>query len=82
MVFWVLPQKNAGFLINNICRGTSLVVQWLRLQAPNAGGPCSIPGQGAGFPRDTAKSSHAATKKNPATKSEIPRATAKTGAAK
>ena len=25
---------------------TSLVVQWLRLRAPNAGGPCSIPGQG------------------------------------
>ena len=25
--------------------GTSLVVQWLRLQAPNAGGPGSIPGQ-------------------------------------
>ena len=58
------------------------MVQWLRLQAPNARGPCSIPGQGAGFPRDTAKSSHAATKKNPATKSEIPWATAKTGAAK
>ena len=26
--------------------GTSLVVQWLRLRAPNAGGPGSIPGQG------------------------------------
>ena len=26
--------------------GTSLVVQWLRLHAPNAGGPGSIPGQG------------------------------------
>ncbi|TEA31306.1 hypothetical protein DBR06_SOUSAS710061, partial [Sousa chinensis] len=24
----------------------SLVVQWLRLHAPNAGGPGSIPGQG------------------------------------
>ena len=23
-----------------------LVVQWLRRHAPNAGGPCSIPGQG------------------------------------
>ncbi|TEA39728.1 hypothetical protein DBR06_SOUSAS3410210, partial [Sousa chinensis] len=23
-----------------------MVVQWLRLQAPNAGGPGSIPGQG------------------------------------
>ena len=26
--------------------GTSLVVQWLRLHAPNAGGLGSIPGQG------------------------------------
>ena len=26
--------------------GTSSVVQWLRLSAPNAGGPGSIPGQG------------------------------------
>ena len=25
---------------------TSLVVQWLRLLAPNTGGLCSIPGQG------------------------------------
>ena len=30
---------------SEICIGTSLVVQWLRLRAPNAGGPCSIPGQ-------------------------------------
>ena len=27
-------------------RGTSLEVQWLRLQAPNAGSPSLIPGQG------------------------------------
>ena len=27
-------------------RGTSLVVQWLKLCTPNAGGPGSIPGQG------------------------------------
>ena len=26
--------------------GTSLVVQWLKLHSPNAGGPGSIPGQG------------------------------------
>ena len=31
---------------NNFRVGTSLVVQWLRLHAPNAGGPGSIPGQG------------------------------------
>ena len=36
--------------------GTSLVVQWLRLHTPNAGGPGSIPGQ---IPRATTKSSHA-----------------------
>ena len=29
-------------------QGTSLVVQGLRLHAPNAGGPDIIPGQGAG----------------------------------
>ena len=28
--------------------GTCLVVQWLRLDAPSAGAPGSIPGQGAG----------------------------------
>lgn len=28
-------------------RGTSLIVQWLRPLAPNAGGMGSIPGQGA-----------------------------------
>ena len=32
------------FLI--VVLGTSLVVQWVRLHAPNAGGPGSIPGQG------------------------------------
>ena len=36
--------------------GTSLAVQWLRLRAPNAGGPGSIPGQGTRSPM------HAATK--------------------
>ncbi|TEA36710.1 hypothetical protein DBR06_SOUSAS310123, partial [Sousa chinensis] len=41
----------------------SLVVQWLRLHAPNAGGPGSIPGQGTRFHRHAAtKSSHATTK--------------------
>ena len=36
--------------------GTSLVAQWLRLQAPNAGGPGSTPGQ------RTRSHMHAATK--------------------
>ena len=30
-------------------RGTSLVVQWLRLHLPNTGGPLLIPGQRARF---------------------------------
>ena len=30
--------------------GTSLVAQWVRLRAPNAGGPGSIPGQGTKIP--------------------------------
>ena len=32
--------------IYNLSSGTSLVVQWLRLRAPNAGGLGVIPGQG------------------------------------
>ena len=32
--------------LKNKHRGTFLVVQWLRLQAPNAGGLSSVPGQG------------------------------------
>ena len=31
--------------------GTSLVVQWLRLHAPNAGSPGSIPGRGTKIPQ-------------------------------
>ena len=38
------------------CGGTSLVAQWLRLCAPNAGGPGSTPGQG------TRSHMHASTK--------------------
>ena len=33
--------------------GTFLVVQWLRLHAPNAGGTGSIPGQGTKIPQAT-----------------------------
>ena len=43
--------------------GTSLVVQWVRLRAPNAGGLGSIPGQGTKSHMHAAtKSPHAATK--------------------
>ena len=51
-------------------QGTSLVVQWLRFHAPNAGGPGLIPGQGTRphIPQLRAcmpqlKIPHAATKK-------------------
>ena len=40
---------------------TSLVVQWLILRVPNAGGPGSIPGQGTRA-HAAAKSLHAAVK--------------------
>ena len=43
--------------------GISLVVQWLTLCAPNAGGSGSIPGQGTRSCMHAAtKSSHATTK--------------------
>ena len=64
--------------------GTSLVVQWLRLWAPNAGGPGSIPGQGtrSHMPQWRLEILHAATKtcrsqikinikKNPSSTQEI-----------
>ena len=45
--------------------GTSLVVQWLRLHAPNAGGLGLIPGQGTRSHTHAAtKSSHATTKRS------------------
>ena len=51
-----VPIKTSG-------TGTSLVAQWLRLRASNAGGPGSIPGQGTRSHMHTAtKSSHATTK--------------------
>ena len=40
----------------------TLVVQWLRLHAPNAGDPGSIPGQGTKIPRAAMKIWRAATK--------------------
>ena len=42
--------------------GISLVVQWLRLHAPNAGGLSSIPGQGTRSHMQATKSSHATAK--------------------
>ena len=42
--------------------GTSIVVLWLRLQAPSAGGLGSIPGQGTGSHMPQLKILHAETK--------------------
>ena len=68
--------KGLRLSLNTHWMGTSLVVQWLRLHAPNAGGPDSIPGQGTRshmaqlrvcmpqlkIPRATTKIPHVATK--------------------
>ena len=49
--------------IPKLVLGTSLVVQWVRLRAPNAGDPGSIPGWGTRSHMHAAtKSSHATTK--------------------
>ena len=64
---------NGHFSKEDICRankhtpgkddqGTSLVVQWLRLHDPNAGGLGSIPGQGTRSHMLQLKVPHAATK--------------------
>ena len=45
--------------------GTSLVVQWLRLQASNAEDVGSIPSQGTKIPHSGATKSHAATTEPP-----------------
>ena len=51
------------FCVKNKVEGTSLVVQWIGLHAPNAGGPGSIPGQGSRSHMHAAtKSLHATTK--------------------
>ena len=45
--------------------GTSLVAQWIRLHAPNAGGLGSIPGQETRFHMHAATKSSCATTKEP-----------------
>ena len=51
---------------------TSLAAQWLRLCAPNAGGPGSIPGQGTRSHMHAAtKSSHATIKEHTAATKEL-----------
>ena len=46
--------------------GISLVVQWIRLCPPNAGGPGLIPGQGTGSHMHAVTKSLHATTKEPA----------------
>ena len=59
--------------INHCCFGTSLVVRWVRLCTPNAGGPGSIPGRGTRYHVPQLRSRHAATEeKDPACCSEDP----------
>ena len=41
--------------------GTSLVAQWLRLQASNAGGSSSVPGQGSKITHAKNNTKHIAT---------------------
>ena len=56
--FWILYMWEGEYFppcLNYATFGTSLVLQWLRLCSPNAGGLSSIPGQGS-------KILHAATK--------------------
>ena len=63
------PQDMSIFLIlKNTTFGTSLVVQWLRLSAPNERGPGSIPGQGIRFQMLQLKIPHAEMKIEAATK--------------
>ena len=55
--------------------GTSLVVEWVRLRAPNAGNGDSIPGQGTRLHMHaTIKSPHAATERScmPQRRSHVP----------
>ena len=53
-------------LEESILCGTSQVVQWIRLHAPNAGGPGSIPGEGTRSHMHAATKSLHATTKEPA----------------
>ena len=43
---WRTMLTSGIYILKGIEEGTSLVVHWLRLRAPNAGGLGSIPGQG------------------------------------
>ena len=48
-LFWILKDDAVKVLHSVGQQGTSLLVQWLRLQAPNTEGLGSIPGPGTRF---------------------------------
>ena len=56
------PERTWVELFYKVTLDTSLVVQWLRLRAPNAGSPGSIPGQGTRSRMPQLKILHAPTK--------------------
>ena len=51
-------ETRAVYIFKDETMGTSSVAQWLGLQAPNAGGPGLIPGQGSKMPRVATKTWH------------------------
>ena len=57
-----VKQDNKSLSIKPSQGGTSLVAQWSRLCAPNAGGPGSVPGQGTKSHTRQQKLPHAKTK--------------------
>ena len=60
---WARQFRILNLNTKHVGRGTSLMEQWLRLHAPNAGGRSLIPGQGTRSHMHAAtKSSHATTK--------------------
>ena len=62
-VLAIMNKATVNIYIYIFVMGTSLMVQWVRLHAPNAGGPGSIPGRGTRSHMHAAtKSSHATTK--------------------
>ena len=63
MVHWPHSRKELRvFQAQNIQTGSSLLVQWLRLCAPNAGDSVSMLGQGTKIPHAATKSSRDVTK--------------------
>ena len=77
---WYLPMFTMSQCqVNVVLWGTSLVVQWVRLHAPNAGGPGSIPGRGSrSRMHATTKKSECRNQRSRVLQLKIPRAATKT----